>query len=274
MVTSHKALSGIPDGLRIPLLGEFKKIINNFMEHRWTASELSGGRFCEIVYTILDGHAKSVFASAPSKPSNFVDACRRLESNSGVPRSFQILIPRLLIALYEIRNNRNVGHVGGDVNPDFMDSSAVVSMASWILAEMVRVFHGISTEEAQKIVDNLAEKRLPLVWKSGEIRRVLNPKLPLKDQILLLLCSCSAKVSVDLLYSWTGYKKRSYFNRLIRQLHDNRVVELYDSIGEIEILPPGAEYIAKFMSQATQTPNKALKKDTEKKPRLLAESLE
>lgn len=249
MITSDKALVGIPDGLKSPLLDEFRKIINNFMEHRWTASELSGGRFCEIVYTILDGHAKNKFAPAPSKPRNFVDACRRLENNSGVPRSFQVLLPRLLPALYEIRNNRNVGHTGGDVNPDLMDSSVVVSIASWILAEMVRVLHGISTEEAQKIVDDLAEKKFPLVWKSGEIRRVLNPNLSLKEQVLLLLCSCSTKISVNLLYSWTEHKSRSYFNKIIRHLHNNRFIEFYDNKGEIEILPPGAQYIEKFISQ-------------------------
>jgi len=130
MVTPQQALAIIPDGLRKPLIDEYQSIVGNFMERRWGASELSGGRFCEIVYSILDGHAKDTYPSKPSKPGNFVSACRRLESNTNMPRSFQILIPRLLPALYEIRNNRNVGHVGGDVNPNFMDSTAVVSMAS------------------------------------------------------------------------------------------------------------------------------------------------
>ena len=175
MITQDTALTAIPSGLRTPLLEEFCEIVRNFMERRWASIELSGGRFCEIVYTILDGHARGAFITAPSKPANFVDACRQLEKNANVPRSFQILIPRLLPALYEIRNNRNVGHVGGDVDPDFMDSSAVLSMTSWIVAELVRVFHGVSTEEAQAVVNNLAERRLPLAWKSGDIRRVLNP---------------------------------------------------------------------------------------------------
>jgi hypothetical protein len=249
MVTPDKALFALPAGLRVPLLEEFKSIINNFMEHRWTAAELSGGRFCEIVYTILDGHAKGTFASAPSKPSNFVDSCRKLENNAAAPRSFQILIPRLLPALYEIRNNRNVGHIGGDVNPDLMDSSAVVSLASWILAEIVRVLHGISTEEAQQLVDNLAERRLPLVWKSGDIRRVLNPKLSLKDRTLLLIGSVSGKVSVEPLFSWTGEKNRSYFIKLIRNLHDTRYIEFYDTKNEVEMLPPGAEYISDFLKK-------------------------
>jgi hypothetical protein len=243
MVTPDTALSAIPDGLRRPLLLEFTQIVNNFMERRWGSAELSGGRFCEIVHTILHGHAQGTYAASPVKPPNFVNACRSLENNAGVPRSFQILIPRILPALYEIRNNRNVGHVGSDVDPDFMDSSAVLAMASWIMGELIRVFHGISTVEAQIIVDNLAERRLPLVWKSGDIRRVLNPDLPLKSQILLLVSSSSVIVMVDDLFAWTGYGKRGYFNRLLKKLHDERLIEFNQATTEVEMLPPGNEYV-------------------------------
>lgn len=210
------------------------------MERRWSSAELSGGRFCEIVYTILDGHAKGAYPTSPMKPTNFVEACRRLENNAMVPRSFQILIPRMLPALYEIRNNRNVGHVGGDVDPDFMDSSAVISMSSWILAELVRVFHSITTEAAQSVVTELSERRIPLVWRSGEMRRVLNPQLPLKSQVLLLLASTNSKISVDTLIKWTGYNGKAYFTRLFRQLHASRLIEFDEASQEIELLPPGA----------------------------------
>jgi hypothetical protein len=240
-VTRDTALSGIPDGLRTPLLAEFSQIVSNFMERRWTSTELSGGRFCEVVYTILDGHARSSYSGSPAKPPNFVDACRRLEGNAGVPRSFQILIPRLLPALYEIRNNRNVGHVGGDVDPDFMDSSAVVSMSSWILAELVRVFHSVRTDEAQAVVTELAERHLPLVWRSGDVRRVLKPDLPLRGQVLLLLASSTTKVRADELLKWTGYKGKPYFTRLLRQLHGARLIEFHEAEGEVELLPPGAD---------------------------------
>jgi hypothetical protein len=250
MITPNTALTAIPSGLRSPLLEEFCEIVRNFMERRWTSAELSGGRFCEIVYTILDGHAREAFAAAPSKPANFVAACRQLESNANVPRSFQILIPRLLPALYEIRNNRNVGHVGGDVDPDFMDSSAVLSMTSWIVAELVRVFHGVSTEEAQAVVNNLAERRLPLVWKSGDIRRVLNPNMTLKDQTLLLLGSVAGKVSADQLFTWTGYKKKSYFVRLVRELHNSRLLEFHETLREVELLPPGVDYVSALLQRS------------------------
>lgn len=253
VVTADSALSGIPDGLKKPLLSEYSQIINNFMERRWTAAELSGGRFCEIVYTVLDGHARGTYPASPSKPANFVEACRRLENNSSVPRSFQILIPRLLPALYEIRNNRNVGHVGGDVDPDPMDSSAVVSISSWILAELIRVFHGISTEDAQKIVDNLSERRLPLVWKSGDVRRVLKPGLTLAAQILLLLASSSSRVHFNDLLSWTEYKNKSHFTKSLRDLHKIRLLEFNETSQEIELLPPGVEKAAEFARTAGTT---------------------
>lgn len=91
----------------------------------------------EIVYTILDGHANGSYQSKPSKPANMVKACQDLEklTFTHVPRGFRILIPRMLPALYEIRNNRNVGHVGGDVDSNEMDAYAVISMASWIMGD-------------------------------------------------------------------------------------------------------------------------------------------
>jgi len=249
MITPDQALSAIPGGLRVPLLEEFKGIVNNYMERRWASSELSGGKFCEVIYTILHGHAQGTYAASPSKPTNFVQACRNLENNTNVPRSFQILIPRMLPALYEIRNNRNVGHVGGDVDPDQMDSSAVVAIASWILAELIRVFHDISTAHAQQLVESLAEQRMPFVWQGDDIRRVLSPDLPLKDQILLLLVSSSGRALADDLFNWSGYKKRGYFNRLLRQMHDKRLLEFSDKVGTVEILPPGSKAVSALLNR-------------------------
>jgi hypothetical protein len=85
MIIRDTALTAIPSGLRTPLLEEFCEIVRNFMERRWASTELSGGRFCEIVYTILDGQARGAFAAAPSKPANFVDACRQLEKTPPCP---------------------------------------------------------------------------------------------------------------------------------------------------------------------------------------------
>lgn len=247
MIPQVQLLASLPQGLRDPLIEEYNSIVRNYMERRWTPSELSGGRFCEIVYTILNGHATGSHATSPSKPQDFTSACRALESRIKAPRSLQILIPRLLPALYEIRNNRGVGHTGGDVDPNLMDASAVLAMASWVLAELVRVYHNLPIGEAQRAVDSLVERRLPAVWTDGNIRRVLNPSLPLKDQIMLLIASCSASVHGDELFKWTDYQNRAHFNRILRTLHKTRFLEIDEKSGTVLILPPGADYATKLI---------------------------
>ncbi len=249
MISSSQALAEIPPGLRDPLLDEYRSIIQNYMERRWSPSELSAGRFCEIVYTILDGHARGQYADRPSKPKDFVAACRGLEGNTHVPRSFQILIPRLLPALYEIRSNRGVGHVGGDVDPNHMDAIAVVAMSNWVMAELVRVLHGLSVDEAQKLVDSLTERRVPLVWQGEGMKRVLDPKLPLKDQILLLIASSATPVETRDLLEWSGYKDKGYFLRLLRRLHADRMIELASDENKVQILPPGAQYAEELVAK-------------------------
>lgn len=248
MIAASTILSNIPDGLRDPLIEEYNSIVQNYMEHRWSPSELSGGKFCEIVYTILNGFPNN-YPASPSKPNNFVDACRRLENKNNVPRSFQILIPRLLPALYEIRNNRGVGHTGGDVNPNHMDAVAVLSMSNWIMGELIRVFHNVSIQDAQALVDFLTERRIPLVWQSDDIKRVLMPKLSIPDQILLLIASCSSKVSFNDLFHWLDYNNKQYFEKTLVKLHKDRFIEFNQKQQLIEILPPGSAYIEKRIKE-------------------------
>lgn len=252
--TAATALAPIPAGLRKPLLDEYESIVQNYMEHRWSPSELSGGKFAEIVYSILDGQAKGTYAAAPFKPASMVDACKKLENNAHVPRSFQILIPRILPALYEVRNNRGVGHVGGDVDPNHMDALAVLSMCNWIMAELVRVFHAVTTNEAQELVDALVERRVPLVWHGTDMKRVLDPKMKVKDQMLVLLASTTGRVTVADLKKWTGTDKHTngYPEKLLRDLHKTRQIELSAAETVAEILPPGAALAAKMVAKHTK----------------------
>src|SRR5882724_7890270 len=117
MLDSSKVLTGIPVGLRDPLFQSYREIVTNFAEHRWEPSELNGGKFCEVVYTILNGVIAGTFPSKPTKPRNMLLACQTLENTPAQPsrvgdHSLRILIPRVLPFLYDFRNNRGVGHVG------------------------------------------------------------------------------------------------------------------------------------------------------------------
>lgn len=244
---SSFALKTIPTGLRISLFNEYQSIVQNYSEHRWSPSELSGGKFCEIVYSILKGHSDGKYPAKPSKPRDFVAACRQLETNNKVPRSFQILIPRLLPPLYEIRNNRGVGHTGGDVDPNHMDATVVVSSCNWIISELIRVFHDLPIEEAQSLVDSLAERRTPLIWQKDDLKRILSTKLNLEEQILVLLSTEPTETLTSDLLRWTEYKNKTRFISKLKVMHSSRLVEYSELSGTIQILPPGANRASELL---------------------------
>lgn len=247
MIAPAQALAAIPAGLRDPLVECFGEIARNFAERRWEPAELNGGKFCEVVYTILDGFISGTFATKPSKPAKMVDACRALEGKPADAarvgdRSVRVLIPRLLPALYEIRNNRGVGHVGGDVDPNFQDAVAVFQTASWIMAELVRIFHQIPLGEAQQTVDGLVERKHPVIWQHGDIRRVLDPSLAKSDQALFLLYSSGGWVDDKVLARWVEYKNITDFrNKVLRALHSDRFVEYDPTLHRARLTPRGSQ---------------------------------
>ena len=132
-----------------------------------------------------------------------VSACRALEQAPNVvPRSVRIQIPRTLMVLYEVRNNRGVGHVGGDVDPSHMDAVVVLYMSKWVMAELVRIFHGVDTETASVAVEALVDREIPAIWEVNGKKRVLRPRLTMKQKTLLLLYSHPSPVDEDVLVDW------------------------------------------------------------------------
>jgi hypothetical protein len=252
-------LVNLPIGLRQPLIDYYNSILSSYSEHRWEPSELNGGKFCEVVYTIISGYIAGSFPPGPSKPSNMVDACQALSKispNQGLvgDRSIRILIPRVLPFLYEIRNNRGVGHVGGDVSPNFMDSMAVVNIVSWIMAELIRIFHNVTTVEAQEMADYLVERRLPLVWELENVRRVLKPSMKVREQTLLLLHTRSGWTKVSELFHWVEYSKENLFRvRILIPLHKERLIEFDKTEDRARISPLGVKEVEEVILRSSDS---------------------
>jgi hypothetical protein len=243
-IGSTKVLQGLHDGLRQPLLDAYNEIVRNFRERRWEPSELNGGKLCEIVYCILKGHVDGRFPLKPSKPSNMVDACNALAGAGNFPRSIKIQIPRILIALYEIRNNRNVGHVGADVDPNHMDATVVLSMSKWVMCELVRIFHDTTTDDATAIVDTISDRTLPLLWKVGNRTRVMGTHLGAKDKTLALLFGSPGPMPVRAVADSIEYKNLTQFrDAVLKPAHKADLIHFDPKLDTVELSPVGAKYV-------------------------------
>ncbi|HET8884181.1 MAG TPA: hypothetical protein VFM68_01790 [Candidatus Saccharimonadales bacterium] len=211
----EEVLGNLPKTLRDELIGEFNKLVKNYREERWEPSEMSGGKLCEIVYSILAGHVGGVYPKKSSKPSNMVDACKALEkAPASFPRTVRIQIPRVLIALYEVRSNRGAGHVGGDVDPSHMDATFVLYTAKWLIAELVRHFHSVDTVAATQTVELLTEREISLVWTINGQRRVLDMNMSKSDQTLVLLSGIPQATDKELC-AWVEHSNFSVYKKKI-----------------------------------------------------------
>jgi hypothetical protein len=236
------ALKSLPAGLREDLLNAFNEVVKNYSERRWEPASLNGGKLCEATYTVVRGLADGNFPARSNKPSNMVDACKNMEKEKAQPRSIRIQIPRMIVALYEIRNNRGVGHAGGDVDPNEMDATAVLYMGKWLMAELVRILHTLSTGDAAEIVEALIKRQVALVWTSGDKKRVLKQGLTWKKNTLLLLLSETGETPEADLFRWIEHKSLPVYRRdVLRPGHKERLWEYDETARTIRLLTPGIE---------------------------------
>lgn len=237
-----QALKGISDSkLRKKLVESYLSLKRNYVEGRFESSGLDAGKFCEIALRVAQSQVFGSHEPLGKRIPNFADACRTLVTSpsTAAHESIREIIPRGLVFMYTLRNKRGIGHVGGDVDANRVDAITIVHSADWVMCELIRLYHGLSIEEAQDLVDNLAQRKLPIVWEIAGKRRVLKAGLSVSDELLLLLYGQQDNaVLVEDLFAWVEYSNFSIFkSKVLKKLHATRFVE-YDKDAELVYLSP------------------------------------
>jgi hypothetical protein len=247
MPTFSTILPTIPADILVRLEQTYSEIKHHFRSSRWEPSELNGGKFCEVVIRLLEWHTSSPQTYTPfgTQIRDFGQATRRFETLTTFPDSVRFHIPKLLNALYTLRNKRGVGHTGGDVDPNHMDATLVVATTDWMMAEIVRIFHAISTHEAQAIVESLIVKQLQVVWEVDGKHRVLDASLSYTDKALLLLYKHHPKpVNEGDLISWTEHSNASTFRRdVLKRCHRRKLIEYDAAKKQVFLSPLGVTHV-------------------------------
>jgi hypothetical protein len=153
-------------------------------DHRPQAVE--GGRFSEGVFRMLQ-HASGMMVTPLGKTLPGVDKLlRTFEGATRQPDSVRLHIPRTLRLIYDIRNRRDAAHLGDGIDPNLQDSTLVIANMDWVLAELVRLNHDLSADEAQEVIANLVTREVPAVQEI-EGQPVILADLQARDQALLML---------------------------------------------------------------------------------------
>ena len=248
-VTLDGALSEIPKNLRERLVKHYSDLKAAVRQNKPDVVGLNGGKLAEVMIRVLQhrltGHLTPLNKSL-GRFNGECDALAKTPKESG-PESARLIIPKALLFLYTLRNKRDIGHAGGDVDANEIDSMTIARVADWCMSELVRIVHDLPFEEAQVICDAIAERHLPAVWNVMGRKRVLSTNLSYKEQTLLILYTeLEIGIPTEDLLAWTEHSNRGVYRRdVLGQLHRARLVE-WDKETEMAIISPSG--IAKVES--------------------------
>ena len=234
-----------PDDLVEALLDSYIEIKTNFIIDKWEPAELNGGKFVEATIRILQFVCFGTHTPIGTSIRNTFAELQRIEqSPSTILDSYRLHIPRCLGSIYNIRNRRGVGHLSGDINPNKADALLIVTISEWVLAELYRINYTISLPKAQELVNNLVTRKFELVFEINGVKRVLNPKLKIKEQILLLLYADNNQyLTIDNLCSYLKYKNKNYLkNKILTEIDKQQLIELTED-DKVFLLPPGMKCV-------------------------------
>ena len=241
-----------------------KRIIATFLElkernnkaqynREYDAAGLSAGKFCETLFRYIQHELQSgKYTLFSDKIGNLSKELIEFEKlpKATAHESIRLTIPRAIILIYTLRNKRGIGHVGGDVDANGIDSSTIMKIADWIMAELIRVYHTLSIEEAQTLVDSLNTKSIPIVWEINNKKRVLKKGLSYKEQVLILVYSDTDNaVALEDLFEWTEYSSMSMFKTsVLIVLHKEKLIEYDQEFDFIHLSPLGIQEAEKILN--------------------------
>lgn len=165
---------------------------------------VNGGKFVEAVLKCLFySHTKRELDSVKAD-----DLIRQLENATSLSDFERLTIPRILRAIYELRNKRGGAH-NSSFNPLKMDCVFIVSAANWVVEELARIYLTSDALAAQALVANLLTKDLPLLEKIDGDYLVLDANLAARIQLELIL--------------YSHYPERCLTTKLIKWVHNHSV---------------------------------------------------
>jgi hypothetical protein len=223
------------------LLRHFSDMTEEFQKGDWEGAIAKSGKFLEAVLKALyvrTGH------TPPTGKHFKVDAI--ITSLAGTPAAsaddtIRLTIPRACRFMYDVASNRGGRHDPDEIDPNEMDAHAVVTQASWVLAEMIRhAQHGAATmEEAKATVESLMRRKYPLIEKIDGRTYFHGHKASGTDVALVILFDCYPKrIAADDLVTQVKSNKFSLHNARVAVTRIDRYVDR-DKGGKLMLLAPG-----------------------------------
>jgi hypothetical protein len=216
----------IDPGLVRDLQVYYRTLKTGYIKGDWEKASLNAGKFIETIVRML----QHLTSQDGSFDSGDIRVDRELRKIMNLPKgvvddSLRLRIPRVALAVYDVRNNRNVAHSDREISPNRIDSYFVVSACDWILAELTRLFLTDNLGELRDAIAQIIERKVPIAEKIDGDIVILKPDLTYKDKMLVTLYTeHPQRLTNGQLRDWTKPRHDSYVTQYLRRLEEEGLV--------------------------------------------------
>lgn len=226
-VTLKSALGAVPADIADALGREYGDLESRYSRADWAPASLNGGRFAEALIRYLQWKQNGTFTAVGAQLER-EKTLNRVKSDASVDASLRLHVSKCAELLLDVRNHRDVAHLGRDVDVKEMDSHLVLRLAAWSLSEVIRQEAAVSASDRQQLVDRLSAKTVPLVEEIGGELVVLSTSLDAGDRSLVVLYHAHPEpVGIDQLRKSAAYTNSSRFrSSVLGSLQRDRLIHL------------------------------------------------
>lgn len=233
--------AGMPSELADEVLEGYEEAKRRYYlgDHRPT--EVEGGRFCEAVTRVLEHELLGSYTPLGKPLPGLND--KRLNSffsAQGKPDGLRVHLPKALYFIYGIRNQRDVAHLGDDIDPNLQDATLVVSNLDWMMAELVRTYHSVTPDEAHAIITDLVTREVPVI-EEIDGQPVCSRDLGVADRILVFLYRAGRDQGLEIadLQQQMRHNHRGNLTAAVRRLDGVGLVLIHPRTGKAHITSKG-----------------------------------
>jgi hypothetical protein len=230
--------AGIPAAITDELLDSYTEAKRRYYLADHRPQEVEGGRFSEAVFRALQHQCSGVATPLGKSLPRVDDLIRTLEASLTQPDSIRFHIPRTLRLIYDIRNKRDVAHLADGIDSNLQDATLVIGNMDWVMAELIRLYHGVAADDAQQIIEDLITKDVPAVQEIDGQPVILADLQPRDQALLMIYRAGAAGVSLGKLAEWLRTRKDNLKARVLR-LDSEKLVLHHPRTGQVHITRNG-----------------------------------
>jgi hypothetical protein len=238
----------------------YQDLVGEYQKQNWEITIAKGGKFIEATLKTLWVHVGQLLPPPRKfKADTVINELPKHTADAVV----SLLIPRACRFAYDVASNRDGRHDTDEINANEMDATAMLSVCSWVLGELIRHSLGGGTateiEQARRLVASLTQKRFPMMEEiDGRLYFNLNKMSAREVGLLILWAAHPQRVSATEVRNGI---LRHHFSSKNADVAIGRLRILVDNDGQdnLRLRAPGIQE-AELLMQAASAQKSATRK--------------